>query len=376
MLQQIMHEMFPTPNHDEEARQEFVNDFRMHLATKVCPGSVPAYFKRVMPAFVKEHGREPKDRHEIRRAMTRDPFYQMWSAMQRSSQEMVWDSVIDSVERQLPDLIAKAAVLNGKGSLTLDPELEIPKYHTAFDIHLQPGAYHTDVVQNDLAAGAVYDRGSFIYAMGGLGEHNDGMGRITRNFFRTRFPGRKLERVLDLGCTIGGSVCFWSQQEPETEFHAIDVGAPCLRYGHARARAIGAGIHFSQQNAEALNFPDASFDLVMSHIVLHETSRTALQNIFNECYRVLKPGGVMLHLDLQQRWGQSPLDAFLGEWEIYNNNEHFYGQLKEIDCGEVAVNAGFDKAKFGIHHVSTTWQDDQTPYGESSFQLPIYLAEK
>ncbi|MBM3513828.1 MAG: class I SAM-dependent methyltransferase [Alphaproteobacteria bacterium] len=376
MIPQVMHPMFAKPVHDEAARQGFVNDFRVHLASQIFPGNIQGYFKRVLPAFVKENKREPKDRHEVRRVMTKDPYYQLWSAMQRSSQEMIWDSVIDSVERQLPDLIAKAAALKGKGSLTIDPKLEIPRYNTAADIHLQPGAYHGEAGQNDLSAGAIYDRGTFIYSMGALGEHNDGLGRILHGFFRKQWPDRKIERVLDMGCTIGGSVSYWSQKEPNVEFHAVDLGAACLRYGHARAKAVGANVHFSQQNAEKTNFPDASFDLVTSHILLHETSRPAIHNIMKECHRLLKPGGLMLHLDLPQAAGQSPLEGFLWEWEVYNNNEHFYGQLRELDVAEVCAKAGFDKATFKIHQVSSTWDDGQTPYSDENFTFPVYTAEK
>ena len=376
MLQQAMHDLFPKPNHDEAARQEFVNDFRVHLAAKVFPGNFGAYFGRVLPAFAKANGREPKDRHEVRKVMTQDPYYQMWSLMQRSSQEMIWDSVIDTVERTLPDLQAKAKTAKGKGSLTLDPTVEIPRYHTGADIHLQPGAYHTDSVPDDIAQGAVYERGTFIYAMGGMGPQNDGLGRILHKFFRKEWPNRKIGKVVDMGTTIGLGIVYWAQKEPDGEFHAIDVAAPVLRYGHVRAKALGAAVHFSQQNAEKTNFADNSVDLVISHILLHETSRNANQNIFNECHRILKPGGLMLHLDLPQAGAQSPLEGFLWEWEVYNNNEHFYGQLRELDVSEVAAKAGFDKAKFKIHQVDSTWADGQTPYSDSNFTFPVYAAEK
>ena len=361
MIAQVMHEMFPKPNHDEGARQSFVNDFRVHLASRVFPGNFPAYFNRVLPQFAKAQGREPKDRHEVRKVMTQDPYYQMWSAMQRTSQEMIWDAVIDSVERKLPELQAKAKTLKGKGSLTLDPNVEIPRYHTGADIHLQPGAYHTDSMPDDIAAGAVYERGTFIYAMGGMGPENDGLGRILHKFFRKQYPDRKIGKVLDMGCTMGLGVALWAQQEPDGEFHAIDVGAPVLRYGHARAQALGVAVHFSQQNAEKTSYPDASFDVITSHILLHETSRNAIQNVFNECHRLLKPGGMMVHLDLPQAGAQSPLEGFLWEWEVYNNNEHFYGQLRELDVAALAAKAGFDKAKFAIHQVDSTWSDGQTP---------------
>jgi ubiquinone/menaquinone biosynthesis C-methylase UbiE len=53
---------------------------------------------------------------------------------------------------------------------------------------------------------------------------------------------------------------------------------------------------FRTADAERLNFPDASFDLVYSHGVLHHTPDTQLA--VNEVHRVLRPGGqaiVMLY---------------------------------------------------------------------------------
>jgi hypothetical protein len=73
---------------------------------------------------------------------------------------------------------------------------------------------------------------------------------------------------------------------------------------------------------------------------------------------------------------QSPLEGFLWEWEIYNNNEHFYGQLRELDVGAIAAKAGFDPKKFAIHQVGSTWSDGQTPYSNANFTFPVYVAEK
>ncbi len=80
--------------------------------------------------------------------------------------------------------------------------------------------------------------------------------------------------------------------------HGIDVGAPVLRYAHARAESLGVPVHFSQQNAEHTDFETGSFDLVLSHIVLHETSKSALVASLRECHRLLRPGGLMLHLEI------------------------------------------------------------------------------
>ena len=259
------HTMLAKNNHDEDSRQSFVNDFRVHLSSNVFPGNFPAYYKRVLPQFLKDEKREPKNSNEIRKVMNKDPFYSFWSAMQRNSQEMIWSSVIDTVERQLYDLIKKSKIAKPNGSLTLNPNLDIPKYNTAADIHIQPGAYHQQQIDNDVSAGAVYDRGTYIYSMGGLGTGNNAMGQITHGFFKNEFPKKEISKVLDMGCTIGGSVAYWAQKNPNVEFHAIDLGASVLRYGHARAEALGTKVHFSQQNAEKTNLSSKKTNCILAN---------------------------------------------------------------------------------------------------------------
>ena len=109
---------------------------------------------------------------------------------------------------------------------------------------------------------------------------------------------------------------------------------PQLRYGHARAEALGVAVHFSQQNAERTDFPDGSFDLVLSHIMLHETARGALSRILGECRRLLRPGGLMLHLEIPR--GRTVLENFLYNWESWNNNETFGQYMTHLDLAALA----------------------------------------
>ncbi|WP_263971073.1 class I SAM-dependent methyltransferase [Leptolyngbya sp. NIES-2104] len=44
-------------------------------------------------------------------------------------------------------------------------------------------------------------------------------------------------------------------------------------------------------NAEATELPDGSFDLVTLQFVVHELPRTATIAIFQEAFRLLRPGG-------------------------------------------------------------------------------------
>ena len=337
------HAMLPETTHDEQSRQDFVGALRGHLSSRVMPGAYKVYASKVEPAFKAKHGRAPADQEEVRKVMTQDPFYQFWSAMQRRSQEMLWESVIDPTERQLPDLIDKARKIGRKarGKLRLDPKLEIPRYHRAADIHLQPGGYHTDFTADDIAAGAVYDKGINLYMGGGLGAENDLTGNTLLAYVREKHPDFKPKRILDIGCAIGNSTLVWARAFPKAEVHGIDVGAPVLRYAHARAETLGVKVDFSQQNAERTDFADGSFDLVLSHITLHETSRSALPRILGECRRLLRKGGIMLHLEIPR--GRTAMEKFMHNWEAYNNNETFSRFMTDIDLVAEAVKGGYSK---------------------------------
>lgn len=372
------HDLLPTTNHDEQALQAFVRDFRRFLRLDVMPGTRQVFEERVEPQFQRENGRSFADGHEVRRAMTKDGYYQFWSAMQRRSQEMMWESVIAPTERELDELIGKyrtlAANRSAGGSLELDPELEIPRYHRALDIHLQPGGYHTDFTADDVTAGALYEGGLPIYIDGELGPESDGIGQTLVAYFRNQYPSLEPDRILDMGCAVGNSTLPWARAFPNAEVHAIDVAAPCLRFGHARAESLGVPVHFSQQNAERTSFADESFDLIISHIMLHETSKPALRNIIAETHRLLRPNGVMLHLDIPR--GETPLERFMYEWETYNNNEVFAAYMSEADLPALATAAGFAAESVVMDGASPDGNSIRHSYSESGFAWPILVGRK
>lgn len=342
---QEAHAALPAPTHDEFARQEFVRSYKEYLVKHVHAGNRERYERAVRPAFEREHGRPPQDRFEVRDVMTRDPYYRMFSTLLRTSQEMMWSSCQKPVERELDTLNERINSGTGRsagGTLTLDAKLKTPKYHTAVDIHCQPGGYHTEFAPNDASPGMVYDRAVHIYAMGQMGPYNDDMGASIVMWLQENHPTFRPKRILDMGCSVGHSTVPYARAFPGAEIHAIDVAAPMLRYAHARAEDLGVKIHFSQQNAEKTNFPDGHFDLVVSHILLHETSQKAINRIVKECHRVLAPGGMMIHAETPPYAGMEPFDAFMLDWDTRNNNEPFWSRSHELDLKALSAQGGFD----------------------------------
>ena len=360
------HGVSPRANHDEAARFDFLANLNKFLSGSLGPGNKLAYEKRVKPGFVKEHGREPKDRFEIRHAMNRDPFHQLWSAAKRNSMEMRQQNGRAMVLRQIDDLDARAAALNeGRVTLELDPSVEIPRYQAAVDIHCMPGSYHGEERPGDVSAGANYDCGIFATTAGGLGGLSDGGGQALVDWIRRERPGWSPRRILDIGCTTGHNVVPLALAFPETEVVAIDTAAPSLRFAHARARSLGAGdnLRFVQANAEDLShWDDGHFDWVQTTMFLHETSGTALPKIIQEGYRVLADGGVMLHLEQPQYSDEMPLyEQFIRDWDAFNNNEPFWSAMHALDLKGIMEHAGFAKDELFVTGVRAVVDRDIFP---------------
>lgn len=365
---QTPHAVLPTPNAEEESRQLFVKSLKYHLASKVSPGNKLAYEVRGKPQYVKANGGEPHTHHQIRSVMQADPYFRMWSALQRTSQEMMWRAVQIPVERQFDSLREAAANAGPQmGSLRLDPDLDVPAYHTAVDIHCMPGGYHSEFAENDLSNGAVYDRAVWLYAMGRMGPLNDDMGHTAIAYLAEHHPGFTPRRILDLGCTVGHSTLPYVDAYPEAEVCAVDVAAPVLRYAHARAQSLGKPVHFSQQSAESLDFEDGSFDLIVSHILVHETSHKAIRKIMREAERLLAPGGVILHVETPPYAALDAFDAFMLDWDTRNNNEPYWGASHEIDPSAMAAETGFG-ADAGFEHTQPSAFDQAAAARTQVFQ--------
>ncbi|OYU14089.1 MAG: methyltransferase type 12 [Alphaproteobacteria bacterium PA4] len=344
-FQQGDHPVLPKPDHDEAARQEFAKSLKGFIQSGLLPGLGPVYKSRAAKRFEKAHGRAPADRHDIRKAMLPDLYFQLYAGTNRIAQELIWDSVIDTIDRQLPEIEARARALSAASPAPLEtsPDFVAPRYVTALDIHCMPGGYAED---GEVGAGALYDRGVYLYAMGYMGPTNDDMGRSVANYIRRTLPDFKPKRILDMGCTVGHSTLPYKEAFPDAEVIGIDVAGPQIRYAHARAAGLGLDVGFLQRNAEATGFADGSFDLIVSHILLHETSGKAMPAIIRECHRLLSPGGLMIHADLPPFDLMDPFTQFILDNETWYNNEPFWGAMREIDQIALAKAAGFVAPRF------------------------------
>lgn len=99
--------------------------------------------------------------------------------------------------------------------------------------------------------------------------------------------------VLEVSCGRGGGARFVSSHFRPHRVVGVDLSSENVRL--ARTRAAVDGLEFVVGNAERLDFPDASFDVVINIEASHlYDDRT---RFFAEAFRVLKPGGFFCYTD-------------------------------------------------------------------------------
>lgn len=356
------HEMMPQTTHDEAAQLGFVRNLRRLITSTLTPGHKDVYDARIAQKIESDLGRPAQHRRDVKPYLEKDGYHQMWSAMLRTTQEMMWNGVFRSVDRQAETLnseFQRFKETQGPGSLAIDPDFEIPNYSDRVDNHTMPGGYHTEISPEDVTPGAAYEQSIHIYMMGGMGRYNEDVGKMLSDYVQWKHSDLKPLRILDIGCSVGHSTLPYTDVFPDAEIHAIDLSAPLVRYGHARAKSLGKAVHFSQQNAESTNFEDESFDLIVSHIMIHETSLKALKNIMKETRRLLKPGGLAANLEMLPFSKKTPLQQYLTDWDSVNNHEPFIGKMNDLDMDEILEGAGFSEDERFVEFVPIGFQDDE-----------------
>ena len=348
------HPMIAVPSHDELVEQLFVRDLKLHVMQVIEPAQ-RAIAGQILADADARSSNNPLD--NLREGMAPLESFKSWLGVKRESQRQLWAAVGTSVERQADQLEQLGQVADPLGSVTLDPDFVVPDYIAHGDIHLMPGGNGFD--DGSILQGAVMDRGGAVYMLGRNGGMlNDLRGQTAMAHLLTIAPDIEPLRILDMGCGIGTSTVPAAMAFPEAEVHGIDVGASILRYAHARAEHLGARVHFSQASAEHTNFPDGHFDVVFSCVVLHETSETAMLNVLAESKRLLRPGGIAIHLEVPlihtmgDHW-----EEFSSELEAQFNNEPNWRGALTADYECVMQGLGFTDIKVGYQ---TTANDART----------------
>jgi ubiquinone/menaquinone biosynthesis C-methylase UbiE len=107
-------------------------------------------------------------------------------------------------------------------------------------------------------------------------------------------PGQK---VLDLGCGTGTLSIQLKKYSPQIELIGLDADPAVLQIAKNKAAVVNVDIQWVEGLAHHLEFPDNTFDRVISCLMVHHLTLTNKLKAFEEVFRVLKPGGEFHLLD-------------------------------------------------------------------------------
>ncbi|HLF03966.1 MAG TPA: methyltransferase domain-containing protein [Dehalococcoidia bacterium] len=105
------------------------------------------------------------------------------------------------------------------------------------------------------------------------------------------------EKVLDAGCGTGTLAIAIKPLVGAGEVHGIDASPEMIQVSKEKSTKVGSDIDFQVALIEAIPFPDASFDLVTSSLMLHHLPDDLKAKGFLEIRRVLKSGGRFMAMD-------------------------------------------------------------------------------
>jgi ubiquinone/menaquinone biosynthesis C-methylase UbiE len=137
-------------------------------------------------------------------------------------------------------------------------------------------------------------------------------------------------RVLDLGCGTGTLAILAKQAQPEAEVTGLDADPDMLKVARYKAARQNVPVTFDIGFTNKLPYPDASFDRVLSSIMIHHLKTPDKIQTAQEVHRVLKPGGQLHIIDFGKPttlYGRL-LGPFLHRFEEANDN--IEGKLPEI----------------------------------------------
>jgi demethylmenaquinone methyltransferase/2-methoxy-6-polyprenyl-1,4-benzoquinol methylase/phosphoethanolamine N-methyltransferase len=132
---------------------------------------------------------------------------------------------------------------------------------------------------------------------------------IREQFIRLAAPAHG-EKVLDVGCGTGTLALALKSRVGTGEVHGIDASPEMIEVAKGKAAKAGADIDFQVALIEAIPFPDATFDLATSSLMLHHLPDDLKRTGLAEIQRVLKPGGRFLAMDFTAH-SHSPLGHLL-----------------------------------------------------------------
>lgn len=148
---------------------------------------------------------------------------------------------------------------------------------------------------------------SFLYPLYSYIMFSSWGGNIQEKFYDLildRLENQSPGKMLDIGTGNGILAVKAALRNQAVEVTGVDYWGKNWEYSkpvceqNARIAKMAGRVHFQKGDAASLNFPDATFDTVVSNLTFHEVKMVKRKiDVLREAFRVLKPGGNFAFID-------------------------------------------------------------------------------
>jgi ubiquinone/menaquinone biosynthesis C-methylase UbiE len=162
-------------------------------------------------------------------------------------------------------------------------------------------------------------------------------------------------KVLDIACGTGRTLRMLRGALPQGSLYGTDLSPAYLRKANQLLSAIAGELpQLVQANSEELPYLDNYFQGLTSVFLFHELPPVARQNVINEAYRVLQPGGVLVICDSMQVIDSPDFQPMMSNFPAIFH-EPYYRNYTTDNLEERLTTAGFIDLKVENHFVSKYW---------------------
>lgn len=113
-----------------------------------------------------------------------------------------------------------------------------------------------------------------------------------RNAILSALPKNKHLRILDLCCGTGDQLRYLERAN-YVNLHGLDLDPGMIAYAKSKSSII----HFHEGDASNTYFPDASFDVILISLALHDKDQYLREAILKEISRLLSSNGSVFVAD-------------------------------------------------------------------------------
>ncbi|MBW4551108.1 MAG: class I SAM-dependent methyltransferase [Aphanocapsa sp. GSE-SYN-MK-11-07L] len=162
-------------------------------------------------------------------------------------------------------------------------------------------------------------------------------------------------KILDLACGTGRTLKQLRATFSQAALCGTDLSPTYLRKANqSLSQNPGELPQLLQANAEALPYLDNYFHAVSSVFLFHELPAEARQNVINQAFRVLQPGGVFVICDSVQAIDSPQLAPMMENFTAIFH-EPYYRHYVTDDLNLRLTEAGFAKLETQTHFMSKYW---------------------